>query len=109
MDWYDEYIEEPVRDLVKALRNAGINTTNSCGHDMTIQAEFYGNLELDMIYNVCYELNINKYQVFVLDQIGDFGRHTFLEIMLPDKNDNYAYNLIENKDYILNKCDKVNS
>jgi len=39
-DWYDT-IEEPVRNIVKMLRENGINTQCSCGHDMYIQCEFY--------------------------------------------------------------------
>jgi hypothetical protein len=35
-DWYDR-IEEPVREVVRRLRNAGVNTTCSCGHDMDIE------------------------------------------------------------------------
>lgn len=30
-DWY-ECVEEPLRDLVRLLRNNGFNTTGSCGH-----------------------------------------------------------------------------
>jgi len=39
-DWYEEKIEEPLRDLVKILRNNGVNTTCSCGHEMYIQCAF---------------------------------------------------------------------
>ena len=38
MDWYEENIELEVRDIVRALRNEGINTTASCGHEMWIEA-----------------------------------------------------------------------
>jgi hypothetical protein len=40
-DWYAEKIEEPIRELVRVLRNNGINTTGSCGHEMYIQMEHY--------------------------------------------------------------------
>ena len=30
--WYEENIEEPIRPLVKLLRDNGFNTTTSCGH-----------------------------------------------------------------------------
>jgi len=40
MNWYNKNIEEPVRDLVKHLRNNGVNTVCSCGHEMYIQCEF---------------------------------------------------------------------
>lgn len=36
--WYEQ-IEEPVRGLVKRLRDVGINTTSSCGHELYIQAD----------------------------------------------------------------------
>lgn len=38
-DWYMTAIEEPIRELVKRLRDRGINTTCSCGHDMTIEGD----------------------------------------------------------------------
>lgn len=37
-DWYDQ-IEEPVREVVRRLRNVGINTSCSCGHDMSIECQ----------------------------------------------------------------------
>jgi hypothetical protein len=36
-DWYALNIEEPVREVVRALRNRGINTECSCGHKLYIQ------------------------------------------------------------------------
>lgn len=38
MDWYST-IEEPVREIVRQLRDNGINTICSCGHEMWVQAE----------------------------------------------------------------------
>jgi len=40
IDWYEDNIEEPIRDLVKFLRNNGVNTECSCGHDMYIQCQY---------------------------------------------------------------------
>ena len=37
-DFYSE-IEEPIRELVRGLRDNGINTTCSCGHKMYIEAD----------------------------------------------------------------------
>jgi hypothetical protein len=31
-DWYERCIEEPLREIVRRLRNEGINTTCSCAH-----------------------------------------------------------------------------
>ena len=39
-DWYERVIEEPVRDVVRLLRNNGWNTECSCGHQMYVQCEY---------------------------------------------------------------------
>lgn len=101
-NWYDEYIEKPVRKIVEDLRKYGINTFCSCGHDMTIQCEYYGDKELTRIYTVLAELNIKNYKAIIIDSVEDGWRNTFMEIMLPDKNGNYICELKDNKDFIKN-------
>jgi hypothetical protein len=49
-DWY-ECIEEEVRDIVYRLRNAGFNTTNSCGHEMWIELNV-SHYDLHNLYNI---------------------------------------------------------
>jgi hypothetical protein len=62
-DWYDN-IEEGLRDVVKLLRNNGVNTTCSCHHSMTVEAENYEGGEIDQIYNL---LMMEGYDGFTLD------------------------------------------
>lgn len=38
--WYEDTIEEPVRELVYLLRNNGFNTECSCGHEMYVQCQY---------------------------------------------------------------------
>jgi len=65
-DWYDEHIEPEVREVVRALRNNGINTTGSCGHEMWIECQTLDqNTELKTIYNVMCELEIDHYHVVI--------------------------------------------
>jgi len=52
-DWYDN-IEEPVRELVRRLRNEGINTTSSCGHEMYVQADIFPDAALQIIHNTVF-------------------------------------------------------
>ena len=60
MGFYDQ-IEEPVRPLVRVLRDNGINTTCSCGHKMTIQADLIPDGTLQVMHNVIYNyLSENK-------------------------------------------------
>ena len=36
-DWYEDNVEDGVRDVVRLLRDNGWNTTCSCHHDMEIE------------------------------------------------------------------------
>jgi hypothetical protein len=40
MNWYEKYIEESIRELVKLLRDNGFNTECSCGHKMYVQCQY---------------------------------------------------------------------
>lgn len=70
-DWYEAYVEEGVRDIVRLLRDNGFNTISSCHHDMIIQCEFYAGVTdiqdlCNLIYNhlmgrkepVTFEVNV---------------------------------------------------
>ena len=59
-DWYLN-IEEPIRDIVKLLRNNGWNTTCSCGHEMTIELDIYG---MDQIETLATFLRERDYKSF---------------------------------------------
>ena len=61
--WYN-CIEAQVREIVRELRNNGINTTCSCGHNMTIEAESYDpTSEYKTIYNILYRLGHNDFEL----------------------------------------------
>lgn len=56
-DWYEENIEEGVRDVVRLLRDNGFNTTHSCHHDMFVQldaAPFVGGLPMEALHTLLY-------------------------------------------------------
>jgi hypothetical protein len=104
MDWYELNIEEPIREIVRNLRNNGINTFCSCGHGMWIQCESVDqNTELNTIYCVFSELKIKKYRVQIFDDIIEGHRYTHIEISFPDKNGEYYSRTIDNESFILNK------
>lgn len=52
MNWYEEAIEEPIRSLVKLLRDNGFNTTSSCGHKMYVEMECYNPQDIMRLYNL---------------------------------------------------------
>lgn len=53
-NWYNELIEEPVRELVYILRNNGFNTECSCGHDMYIQCQYIPDGEMMTLQKLIY-------------------------------------------------------
>ena len=63
MNWLEENIEEPIRDIVKILRDNGFNTTCSCGHDMEITGEYLPDYDIkrmhDLLYNHLIEKGVN--------------------------------------------------
>ncbi len=102
-NWYN-CIEEPIRDLVKMLRNNGINTFCSCGHGMWIQCETYEECnDLNTIYGVMCELKIKKYRTIVFDDIIDGFRYKHIEIQLPDENGEYYSRMVDNMDCKFNQ------
>jgi hypothetical protein len=54
MEWYNKNIEEPVRNIVKLLRENGVNTTCSCGHELFIEGNFTIDGEFQRIHNLLY-------------------------------------------------------
>lgn len=65
--WY-ECIEEPVRAVVKLLRNNGFNTFDSCGHTHKVKMEWYKDHEVTVLWNLLYE---NGYEHFTIDAHWD--------------------------------------
>jgi len=51
-DWYEENIEEPIRDVVRLLRDNGFNTQCSCGHEMYVQCEYTIDYEIKRLYDL---------------------------------------------------------
>lgn len=63
-DWYEQ-IEEPIRGLVKLLRDSGFNTTCSCGHlpNPYIEMAWLDDAEPRKLYNLLVE---NGYRGFII-------------------------------------------
>jgi len=64
-DWYKLKIEEPLRNLVKLLRNNGFNTTCSCGHypEPYVHINCCETYEIDKLYSLLTE---HRYKNFVI-------------------------------------------
>jgi len=65
-NWYLINIEEPIRDLVRRLRNEGVNTNCSCGHEMWIGFDSNDpSADLRNIKTVLLELKLHNWKVTI--------------------------------------------
>lgn len=62
-NWYEEYIEEPIRPVVKLLRDNGFNTVSSCGHDMEIQCDVSPDGEFYRLHRLLYDNGHRDYKI----------------------------------------------
>ena len=83
--WYEENIEEPVRDLVKYLRNRGLNTQCSCGHKMYINCDYSPDGLIKKLHDMLYCYFHKKklpitYTIEIIVEVKDGHVHSFLNI-----------------------------
>ena len=64
MTEFYENIEEPIRDLIRFLRDNGFNTTCSYGHKMYIELDFIDSSEIEQLF---YLLFNNGYRGFKIN------------------------------------------
>ena len=82
MNWYDEYIEEPIRDLVKLLRDSGFNTECSCGHEMYVQCQCIPEGPLQRLHNLLFE-NYTDYKIEITLECIDSCWRSSIKITIP--------------------------
>lgn len=84
-DEFKAVIEAGIWPVVKALRDAGINTECSCEHEMYVQCQTLDPTEdIRTIYNVLVgELGINTYTVSIENRVDDGHQYPTLDIRLP--------------------------
>lgn len=80
--WYEMYIESPIRDLVKLLRDNGFNTQSSCGHEMSVQCGYSVDGELMRLHHLLYNSGYKDYEITVHICIHDGHLYQFLNIVL---------------------------
>lgn len=94
-DWYEKAIEEPIRNLVKLLRDNGYNTFCSCGHDMYVEMEYYStDEEIRRLYDL---LVVNGYTDFEIDVHWEYheslmsqGKHLRVGILVGKNGEKHG-------------------
>jgi len=95
MSWYKMNIEPPLQDLVKQLRNEGVNTECSCGHNMYIQCQYILDGQIQIIHKTVWDyLAMNKgvfgydevdFDIVVKHKVRNGHSYTSLDISFPVK------------------------
>jgi len=87
--WYKEKIEEPLREIIRYLRNNGVNTECSCGHEMYIQCQYRIDGHVQEIHNLVWNylnskrLNVD-FEISIIHKVIDGKSYTSLNIEFPD-------------------------
>jgi len=87
-NWLDTHIEKHLRDIVKALRLNGINTTSSCQHGtledqscMLIDCQTFSvDFAVRTIRQIFAILKIDKYWINAHFNGNDFNAHIMIKI-----------------------------
>jgi len=64
-DWLTRTVEEPVRDLVKLLRDNGFNTYYSCGHPPRpcVHMEWYEDGDVTDLYDLLVDYGYDGFRI----------------------------------------------
>jgi len=81
-DWYEECIEEPIRNLVKLLRNSGFNTECSCGHEMYVQCQYFPEGEIQRLHELLYNNGYENYEINVIVKVMDGHIYPSLDVKI---------------------------
>ena len=82
-DWYEENIEQGVRDLVRLLRNNGVNTTCSCEHERYVQCDYMADWELFRIHHLLVNEGYTDFSIELHIEIRDgYWTASFIDIRL---------------------------
>ena len=85
--WYLEKIEPEIRNLVRYLRNRGVNTECSCGHQKFIQCQYIPDGSIKEIHDLLFNYFAEKrepinYTINIYHQVVDGHLFSSLEIKL---------------------------
>ena len=84
-NWYEKYIESPIRPLVRLLRDNGINTESSCGHKLSIQCQYLIDGEIQRLDNLLFNNGYRNYRIDISVKRVDGNIYSSLEIFRDKK------------------------
>jgi hypothetical protein len=82
-DWHERHIEEPIRDIVRLLRNNGFNTTCSCGHKMYIEFDWDMRDGTNDLHHLLFLNAVQNYEITIRHTVEQ--GHTRINCLLEIK------------------------
>jgi len=83
-DWYEQNIEPTVREVVKLLRNNGINTQCSCGHKKYVQCQYINDGYIRTIDSLLFNNGFRNYEIKVNLRRDNGYLYSFVDINFED-------------------------
>ena len=86
--WYLNNIEPEIREIVKILRDSGINTRGSCGHKMWVYCDWVDIDDVGRATNILHKAGYVCFQVNACHYIGATGiPHSSIRIEFYNEGD----------------------
>ena len=86
-NWYIDNIEEPIRNLVKLLRDNGFNTECSCGHEMYVQCQYILDEQVQRLHQLLYTNGYRNYEINIHVKVTDGKYYSSLNVRMKGKKD----------------------
>ncbi len=94
-DWYEREIEEPIRPIVKLLRDNGFNTVFSCGHEMYCESEYHGQ-DLSRLSELLSENGYRQFKIVLRMETNQKGcKHARFRIWFLKPNGEFSEQIKE--------------
>lgn len=82
MDWYEEAIEKPIRNLVRLLRDNGFNTECSCGHKMYVQCQYMSDGQIKRLDDLLFNNGYRDYTIAITIERKTGHAYTNIDIKI---------------------------
>ena len=84
-DWYEDNIEEGVRDVVKLLRDNGFNTECSCHHEMYVQCQYSPDGQIHRLHRLLFNNGFRNYEIAMTHTVTNGHSYDTMDINLTDR------------------------
>ena len=85
MCWYEEFIEEGIREEVRLLRNNGFNTVSSCEHEMVVHCDYDLEGKLWRLHKTLTDAGYRNYEITVAIVVVELRPYSHITIKFEQR------------------------